>query len=393
MKFVSLRQKIITFGLIATILISVFLYLILNFAVAKGVKNLEDDNVQRNLQRIDNALDGYFKYLTQKSGDWARWDATYQFINDHNENYVNENLTEDAFATLDVNMMIYLNNEGEMVYQKGIDPEVARYQEIPDQILKNAGMIYEKIEQRNEGESFHGYFDIKNHAPILFVAQRILKSDGSGPSNGVLIVGRYLDDNVVQTLEKSTLFPILFADLDDGFPFSDFVTARSELVKNAGAYISREKDNVYGYTMYSDLFDNEFIFRIQMPRELVSQYLETIRYTLLIVFFAGLLLSLITYFAFKKIVLNPLVKLHSEVENIAGGRATKKFIISGNDEIALLSKKINELLSQLASAEMNMKIKNDELERMNNFMVGREIKMFELKEENRRLKRPKKRSN
>lgn len=392
MKFVSLRQKIIAFGLVATILISALLYLVLNFAIAKGVSKLENDNVERNLQRIENSLDGYFTFLTQKSGDWAKWDASYQFVDDLNEDYVDENLTEDAFSTLGVNIIIYLNSEGEMVYKNGIDPQMVQYEEVPEEILRNTDFIYKKMKQRGEGESLHGYLDIKDHPPLLFVSHHILHSDGSGPVNGVLIMGRYLDDQVLKTLEKSTLFPISFVDTDDSFLSSDFAAAESQLIKGVNNYISRESGDLYGYSMYSDLMGNSFIFRIQMPRELITQYLQAIRYTLLIVFLAGLLLSLITYFALKKIVLNPLGQLHSEVVNMADGRFIKGVKINGNDEIALLSKKINSLLRDLASAEEGMQKKNEELERMNNFMIGREIKMSELKEELQKIKKRKSKS-
>ena len=392
MKFVPIKQKIIIFGFLATILVSAILYLVLNFAVVKGVGNLENDNVEMNLQRIENSLDRYFIFLNQKSGDWAKWDATYEFVDDLNEAYVDENMTIEALSTMDVNMIIYLNDSGEIVYSKGIDLETGQYQEVPDDIRHNIPLIYQKMLKKEEGEAMHDYLDIKNHPPLLFVANHILKSDGSGPSKGLLIMGRYLDRGVLQTFEKNTLFPISFADLDDAFLSSDFALAEAQLSKGESAYIVRENQKIFGYSMYSDPLDHRFIFKIEMPRELVGKYLETIRYTLLIIFFAGLLLSLMTYFAFKKIVLNPLAQLHSEVENIADGRYIENSIISGNDEIALLSKKINELLRQLALAEKNMQKKNDELEQMNNFMVGREVKMSELKEEIKRLKKHKKKS-
>jgi methyl-accepting chemotaxis protein len=67
---------------------------------------------------------------------------------------------------------------------------------------------------------------------------------------------------------------------------------------------------------------------------------------------------------------------------------SKRLQVKGNDEIALLEKNINDMLSSLQktwamkdSAEFSLQKKIDELERFKAITVDREIKMIDLKKQ------------
>ncbi len=385
MKFVSLQKKIAFYGLIVTVIISGLLYLILKFAVVNGVNKLEDDNVSRNLQRISNGLESYFQFMIQKSGDWAKWDATYDFIDDLNEDYVQENLPEESFSTLNISMILYINDQDELVYKEGINTENGKFENIPDEVLSQ---LTEYVKREGGDEFLSGYLTVKDKPPLLFVAHPILKSNGEGPSKGFLIMARYLDESILQILKNSTLYPISIAEIESRDLSSNFLIAKEKIENGSTIYITREESKVYGYSLYLDISgQSSFIFRIEMPRELIKQYLNTLNFVLLTVFLAGSMLSLIVYLIIKKVVLVRLIALHEGAKNMAQGQSTAaSFPINGNDEIADLAKKIRSILQNLSRAEKSMEGKNLELEKMNKFMVGREIKMAELKEEVRSLK-------
>jgi len=111
---------------------------------------------------------------------------------------------------------------------------------------------------------------------------------------------------------------------------------------------------------------------------------------------AGLLFSIAAALWLSKRIIRPLLKLRDAVRHIGGGKLDVKIDISSVNEIGELAEDFNSMASRLRmytgeleaevserTSELNQKV--SELERMNKLMVGRELRMVELKEEIKRL--------
>lgn len=116
---------------------------------------------------------------------------------------------------------------------------------------------------------------------------------------------------------------------------------------------------------------------------------------------ASLLLSLFvamaaTMAAFVIVVLSrnflsPLTAINQALEDIGSNRFGKRIIIKSDDEFGDLARSLNEVMSKTENyqKEFNQKIKRRtaDLEKFNRLMVGREMKMMELKKEIDHLQR------
>ncbi len=91
-----------------------------------------------------------------------------------------------------------------------------------------------------------------------------------------------------------------------------------------------------------------------------------------------------------KLFLAPLEKITTFAKQIGEGKAGEKILVKNNDEIGELGQVINEMSDQLSSyrdtMEMKVKERTAEIEKSMDLMLGREIKMMELKKENKKLK-------
>ena len=76
---------------------------------------------------------GYLDYINQ---DWACWNDTYKFIEDRNQNYTNVNLQNQTLAGIKVNVMLFVNNSGSLVYAKSVDIYTGEEKPIPEELLK-----------------------------------------------------------------------------------------------------------------------------------------------------------------------------------------------------------------------------------------------------------------
>jgi C4-dicarboxylate-specific signal transduction histidine kinase len=107
---------------------------------------------------------------------------------------------------------------------------------------------------------------------------------------------------------------------------------------------------------------------------------------------AALLATLLIYWLVRRF-LKPLSQLKETVEEISAGNLDKDINIDTKDEIGDLSHSFGSMLKSLKSSKENIENKvqqrTAQLEKMNKSMIGRELKMVDLKKEINELKNKK----
>ena len=93
----ALRSKIIL-----SLLSIMAVYMILNYQIQKRIifpnfAELERIEAEKDIKRCVEAMQREIYHLDSLGHDWAAWDDTYEFIEDGNEDYVEENLIIETF--------------------------------------------------------------------------------------------------------------------------------------------------------------------------------------------------------------------------------------------------------------------------------------------------------
>jgi len=125
----SIRKRII--------LITGFIFLMLfiaSFALSyltlfNRFEGVENSQLRTDIARTQDAFASYESNQVLKLVDWANWDDTYRFISDRNPAYIKSNLGPDMLNQINLDLVIFINNKGEIVYSLNIDP--LRLKEIP----------------------------------------------------------------------------------------------------------------------------------------------------------------------------------------------------------------------------------------------------------------------
>lgn len=117
----TLRQRtVITVGLTFLGLV-VIAYIAAQLIVLNSFAQLERQSLEDDLQRAINALNDVLVKQDVLNLDWAAWDDTYQFIQDRNETYIESNLLDQTFIDTQLNLMIFVNMDGDLVFGKQFD--------------------------------------------------------------------------------------------------------------------------------------------------------------------------------------------------------------------------------------------------------------------------------
>ena len=395
----SLKSKMTLVLLAGEIVFLGGIYFISSVVLLKNYSNIEENKVKENLERIQNNFDNIFSQLETNLNDWAGWDDTYKFVEDRNQAYIKSNLGTSSIANLKINSMVFINTEGKIVFDKMID--YSAIEELPIDSMEVYIKNHKEVMVHGENDGVKGLIFLPE-SPFLLVSAPILNSNREGPYHGTLIFAKKLDDQTLKSLEKITnltisIFPYNLSSLP-----KDVELARSNLKKQRFFVNPLSKEKIAGYVLLKDIGDRPTaILKIEDNRDIYTQGLNTLYTYLISVVVLAILFWILMVLFFNKTIIGRFFKLVKEMEIIIKNEdITKRLTEGSTDEIGALTKEINNMLSKIANlnekekdANVKMKVAEDELKehlvelgKINKLMVGRELKMIELKKEIEELK-------
>ncbi len=182
--------------------------------VLGGFEDLEREAVRLNVERARNVLSNEVVYLDTNVSDEAAWDDTYTFIQSPYSDYIEKNLVDDTFIDLRLNLILFINSSGQIVWGKMFDldarREVPPNQSIRDQFTGDVPLLrHDSIDSAVKG------IVLLPEGPMLVASRPILTSESQGPIRGSLIMGRYLTSKEIRRLADTILLSIQVFRLDD----------------------------------------------------------------------------------------------------------------------------------------------------------------------------------
>jgi sensor domain CHASE-containing protein len=203
----NLRRKTFLIITAALITMTLIVYVGAQFILLDNYEALEKERVEVNVKRCLNALSNEVAELDSTASDWAGWDDTYVFIQDANDNYLKSNLVDYTFVTLRLNMMLFINSTGNVVYGKAFNLQNMSETPVPQDLIELLSATDFLWYHPDTESSLTGFVPLQE-APLLIASKPILTSQNEGPIRGALIMGRYLNSEEIKNLEKITYLPV-----------------------------------------------------------------------------------------------------------------------------------------------------------------------------------------
>ena len=260
----NLRRKTVLAMTVMPIIMIVVTYFSAQFILMDNYAVLEKQRSEVNVKRGLSALSNVLSELDSTVSDWAAWDDTYTFIQDVNEDYIESNVIDSTFINLDINIMLFINTEGEVVYGREFNltsiNETPVSQELLDSLSAN-DFLWRHTDPEN---SVTGTVPLEK-APLLIASQPILTSQKEGPTQGTLIMGRYLDSEKIEKLAETIYLPLTVTSLEETEEQINFQTVySSSFLGNAPIFTRPLNDDIMGgYTLIEDVYGN-FAFTLRV---------------------------------------------------------------------------------------------------------------------------------
>ena len=190
--------------------------------------------------------------------------------------------------------------------------------------------------------------------PLVFASRPVTRTDYSGTSQGVVIMGRYLDQAEVQRLGMLT-DPSLNLTRADSLSISSDLLAS---LRAAGGEIPeivkpQNKDLIGGYALIHDIHGNDaFVISIVQPRDIYTQGTRTTLEFIAIILASGLFLGIVILLFLDKFVLSRIGALAGRCSRSAGIPVfTARVSVKGSDELSGLATEINRMLDTIEKTQ------------------------------------------
>ena len=391
-----------------------FLLLIFGIIVTFYINNLfathDYDRSVKNIIRIQETLDQYRETLQEKVSDWGVWNDTYDYLKDGNPEYIEINLKPVGFQNLNIQYMVFINPDQSIKSSWSVDLDKGEYATPAAELL--AGLLKRHpLPDLPENAAISGYLEIPQTGTVIFAARKVLRNDQSCPSTGILLFGQNLDQRLIAKISQITESSVSLEKPDGDIPFKQVTTFTSADQPPDMRFYYSSPSQILATIPISTYF-GEKIGLVYMKTDRESESLGRLNRILFLssLGFVGAVICVIVLTLINKLVLNRLHLLSSVVRGVSNSsKLDSRIAVSGDDELSDLGRDLNNMFASLQKAQAFLATKDEleakvterteelakskkileeklmELEKLNKLMIGREMKMAELKEKIRQL--------
>ncbi|WP_406657086.1 PAS domain S-box protein [Methanolobus sp. ZRKC2] len=342
------NKTMITLGM-AFLVMLLLITVSVNHILTDNYRHIEELEMKDNVKRIERAIQTEVDYLDTTVYDWAARDDTYFFIKYNNSEYIIANLDDDTFSNLNINFVFFFDDSEDIVFSKYYNLEEQKVAEIPLSLVDVFHPGNPFLEHPDTNSNISGLF-LSSESPMIIASRPVIKSNKNGPVRGTLVMGRFLDETMIGSIEENTLLPVELirfhsTDLPDVLEYD-----RTKLSDDGNFVgIAETGETVFGYGLIEDVFGNPaLVLRTQMDREIYLYGLHIINSIIYVVICLFLIVTLAISLILKKNLFSRLDLLGDRVNAVGlKGDLSSRLQIDGNDELSTLADNINEMLSSL----------------------------------------------
>jgi len=322
---------------------------------------LEEQWAISNVKRALVFLESQEQNLITIAQDWAAWDDTYYFVQEPTEDYIKSNLVDETFESLGINLMLFINISGKLVFGKAYDLEAHQEVPLPEGWEEHFHPGSPLLHHTDPKDGKVGLITLPK-GPMLIASYPIVTSEEEGPIMGTFVMGYYLTQAHAEKLSEVVRSPVSFLSLHA--PQVPAGLARGEEF----ALHIVDSRTIEVFALLRDLYGQPaLVLKVTMPRELYPRSQTAFYSFSLLNLLLGLAFGAVILLFLRQHLLSRLVRLSESLVAIArSGSISARVAVEGRDELAEVGAKVNELLASLEASRRAL----EESERWHRLLIN-----------------------
>ena len=255
-------------------------------------------------------------------------------------------------------MMLFYDNDGQLYYATGADPESYEVREVPESLLSYLSTQQNLLSTSKDPVEANGILQTPEGEIIALAANPITTSTDDEMIAGTFIVAKYVDQAFIENLEEQTKLKITLDDVEE----EENAAKQPDILENSEIEIEvLNKESIRGSKVLPDINGNPaFMLEVEMTREIHQPGESALIYMISAITLLGILYGVIVILAMDKYVLLRISEIKkSLIEITKSGSLASRVEADGDDELTELSENINDVLTTLEEKEN--KIHEEEL--------------------------------
>lgn len=262
---------------------------------------LEKQFAKQDMERCVLAIKREVYHLSLLSSDWAEWNEMYDFVEEYNESFVESNLEMETLVDTGIDLIFIIATSGQIKIDKIYDKDAEKEITLPSFSAKIFEKTHPFMEVLRDDTQRSSGIVITAKGPMMVAANNILTSSGEGPSRGILVMGRFLNNETISDLRKQTQVNFTVSTPD----FLAYTKEEINKLSQSGGRLTFDpaSSSVMGHSVMRDLFDTPALhISTVIPRAIFQQGVASSRFASYSLVFSFLLLCMFafTFFVFYR---------------------------------------------------------------------------------------------
>jgi diguanylate cyclase (GGDEF)-like protein len=325
---------------VATLIAALFAVLgVTAILVAKSVlmpsfAELERTEADVAMRRIQFALDRTLAQLQLQAASWGNWTDAWRFAEDHNQAFINDQVTTAGLKQLNINALVFTDLNGNVDASLAFDLKTERLLDLDFTNGRTLASDFPWRRNLAEGRPAQGLFQ-SNLGVLMIAAAPVLDGFGHGPPRGMVIMGRLISRHEIQQIGAQAEANLSMVPLQVS-------AAAHELVET--------DDVTQVYQTFNDVYGHPVLrMRVDVPREITRRGYAAVYYACACLTAAALTVLVLLISLLNRNVLNPLARVTRHAVAIGeGADLTARLDFEGQDEIAVLAREFDRMVARVA---------------------------------------------
>jgi two-component system NtrC family sensor kinase len=340
----NIRTKmILLLALLFTVLI-VLEIIVQDTVLMPSFAELEREDAETSMKRIDYALDATLEGLELSAADWGNWADVYHFVQSPNPAFVDANITPVALKQLKVNAMLIVDLHGNYVVSSARALDTGAPLDID--LMARKALPEDFPWRKNLGQTASARGLVRTNRGVMMIAAApVLDGSGGGRPLGMVLMGRLLTGPQVRLIGSQAQTSL--AMMRNG-PSTGPSRGAQEIVETDDlTRISRPFPDIYGRPLMS--------LRVEVPRRITAQGRGAVTYASLYLIGAAVTVLVLLVVALNRIVLRPLARVTRHAVALGeGSDLDARLDIPGHDEIARLAREFDRMVERVADSRRQL---------------------------------------